>query len=268
MAARSKSVPSKSTKRNRAIGKKSVTTAKAAKPDLTTALALLKKFSSQRDRDNLGRFGIMDSKTGAKKAIGVSMSNIQKVAKQLGRDHGLAEALWKSGWYEARMLAAFVEEPDRITPAQMDRWCRDFDNWGICDTLCFCLFDRTRHAWPKVAQWAVRREEFVKRAAFALLWGLSVHDKTSGDERFVQALSQIEKGAADERHFVKKSVNMALRAIGKRNPQLHAAAIAVAKRLAASSDPRRRWIGSDALRELSGPSVARRLATKLRATKA
>lgn len=127
-------------------------------------------------------------------------------------------ALWDTGWYEARMLTSFVDGPARVTLAQMDRWCRSSDNWGICDTVCFHLFDHTPHAWQKVAQWHDRREEFVKRAAFALLWGLTVHDKH----------------AADERHFVKKPVNMALRAIGKPNPTLNAAAVTVARRLADS----------------------------------
>ena len=125
-------------------------------------------MSTKRDRDNLARFGIT-----ASKAFGVSMANIQVLAKRLGRNHELAAALWDTGWYEARMLTSFVDEPARVTPAQMDRWCRDFDNWGICDTVCFHLFDRTPHAWAKVAQWSGKRDEFVKRAAFALLASLA-----------------------------------------------------------------------------------------------
>ena len=109
---------------------------------------------------------------------GVAMRDIQTLAKRFGRNHDLAAALWSTGWYEARLLAAYVDDPARLTPAQMDRWCRDFDNWGICDTVCFVLFDKTPHAWTMVKRWAGRRDEFVKRAAFALLWGLSVHDKT------------------------------------------------------------------------------------------
>ena len=148
--------------------------------------------------------------------------NIQLLAKRLGRSHELAAALWNTGWYEARMLASYVDDPACVTPAQMDRWCRDFDNWAICDTVCFVLFDRTPHAWRKVEQWSSRRDEFVKRAAFALLWGLTVHDKGADDARFVQGLCLVERAADDDRHFVKKAVNMALRAIGKRNPALHA----------------------------------------------
>jgi 3-methyladenine DNA glycosylase AlkD len=147
----------------------------------------------------------------------------------------------------------------------MDRWCRDFDNWGICDTVCFHLFDRTPHAWAKIAQWHDRREEFVKRAAFALLWGLTVHDKHAGDEPFAQGLLKVELAATDERHFVKKSVNMALRAVGKRNPALNAAAVTVARRLADSPQAAARWVGKDALRELTSSAVIRRLAARRRA---
>ena len=149
--------------------------------EVQAALAWLEQKSTQRDRENLARFGIT-----ANKAFGVSMANIQVLAKRLGRNHELAAALWETGWYEARMLASFVDEPARVTPAQMDRWCRDFDNWGICDTLCFHLFDRTPHAWAKVAQWSGKRDEFVKRAAFALLASLAVHDKSAGDEPFAR----------------------------------------------------------------------------------
>jgi len=160
------------------------------------------------------------------------------------------------------MVAGLIDEPARVTAAQMDRWAKDFDNWGICDTVCFALFDRTPHAWKKVARWHDRREEFVKRAAFALLWGLTVHDKEAGDNAFVDGLGFIEQGATDERHFVKKAVNMALRAVGKRNAALNAAATKTAQRLATSLDEHAKWVGKDALRELTSPALARRLAAK------
>jgi 3-methyladenine DNA glycosylase AlkD len=222
--------------------------------EVETAIAWLKRKGTKANRDGMARYAIPSTN-----AFGVSMPNIQSLAKQLGRSHELAAALWDTGWYEARFLASFVDEPERVTPAQMDRWCRDFDNWAVCDTVCFVLFDRTPHAWRKVEQWAGRREEFEKRAAFALLWALTVHDKTAGDERFVHGLSLIERAANDERNFVKKAVNMALRATGKRNPALHAAAVEVAQRLAASTEPAARWIGKDALRELTSPKVTARL---------
>ena len=233
----------------------------AVEPTLQTqtqeVLAALEALSTARDRDNLIRFGISPPR-----ALGVSMANIQKVAKRIGRNHELAAALWATGWYEARMLTSFVDDPRRVTPAQMDRWCRDFDNWGICDTLCFNLFDRTPHAWAKVAQWSRSRDEFVKRAAFALLWGLSVHDKRAADESFVEGLALIESAADDDRHFVKKAVNMALRAVGKRNPALNRAAVATARRLAETREPSSRWVGRDALRELTSAGVLKRLAAK------
>lgn len=195
-------------------------------------------------------------------ALGVTMSNMKKLGKELGPNHALAAALWDTGLYEARMVASLIDEPARVTSAQMDRWCRDFDNWGLCDTVCFALFDRTPHAWAKVTKWSSRREEFAKRAAFALLWGLTVHDKQADDSLFVGGLRLIERAAEDERHFVKKSVNMALRAVGKRNRALNTAAIATARRLSESSESTAKWVGKDALRELTSASLARRLAAR------
>jgi 3-methyladenine DNA glycosylase AlkD len=225
---------------------------------VNAVLTSLKQLADKRVlADMSGRYGIYTSK-----AFGVSMSNIQRVAKPLLRNHELAAALWETGWYEARMATSFIDEPERVTSAQMDRWARDFDNWGIVDTLCFNLFDRTPHAWRKVTEWSNQEAEFVKRAGFALLWSLTVHDKLAADEQFLQGLEFIERAATDERHFVKKAVNMALRAVGKRNPALNAAAVTVARRLAESSNAAARWVGKDALRELTSPSVSRRLASR------
>ena len=183
-------------------------------------------------------------------ALGVSVADIHVLAKRIGRNHKLAIELWKTGVYEARMLTAFIDEPARVTSSQMDSWCRDFDNWGICDTLCFHLFDRTTHAWKKIEKWAGRREEFVKRAAFALLASVALHDKNAADAPFIGSLRLIERAATDERNFVKKGVSWALRGIGKRNPALNAAANKLAKRLAASPNAAGRWVGKDALRDL------------------
>lgn len=243
---------------------KSKTRAKSASiPDqVAFVLKWLRNKSTQRDVDNLKRFAVT-----AKKAMGVSLANIRVLAKQLGKSHDLAAALWATGWYEARILASFVDEPERVTPAQMDRWCRDFDNWGICDTVCFCLFDRTPHAWIKVKEWSTQKGEYQKRTAFALLWSLTTHDKSAADRQFIDGLTLIEQSAGDDRNFVKKAVNMALRAIGKRNVALHAAAIKTAQRLAASPEPAARWNGKDALRELNSESVAKRLAAKRRKSK-
>lgn len=228
-----------------------------AKREVRAVLSSLEQMSTKRDRENLARFGIT-----ASKAFGVSMSNMQRLAKHLGRSHELAAALWDTGWYEARMLTSFVDEPARVTAAQMDRWCRDFDNWGICDTLCFHLFDRTPHAWPKVAQWSNKRDEFGKRAAFALLASLAGHDKSAGDKPFVESLPLIERAATDERNFVKKGVSWALRGVGRRNTTLNAAAVDVARRLSVSPEAAARWVGKGALKELTSPLVMRQLAAR------
>jgi len=225
--------------------------------ELRSALAWLKSHGTKRGREGMARYAIPSDH-----AFGVSMANMKVLAKRLGRNHELAAALWDAGWYEARMLASLIDEPARVTPAQMERWCRDFDNWAICDTACFALFDRTPHAWAKVAEWSSKRDEFAKRAAFALLWGLTVHDKQAANDQFDQGLRLIERAATDERNFVKKAVNMALRAIGKRNSALNAAAVATARRLADSPEASARWVGKDALRELTSASVIRRLGAR------
>lgn len=211
-----------------------------------TALASLERLSTPRDLANLARFGIT-----ATKPIGVSVGNIQVVAKQFGRSHELALGLWDTGRYEARMLTGFVEEPGRVTVAQMDRWARDFDNWAICDTLCFHVWDRTPHAWSRVARWNDRRAEFVKRSAYALIASLALHDNKAPDAPFIESLDYIEGAATDERNFVKKGVSWALRGVGRRNPKLNAAAKQVARRLSASEDPTARWVGKDALKDLT-----------------
>jgi len=232
-----------------------------APDDVQGTVGWLKRHGSKAGRDGMARYAIPTDK-----AFGVAMRDVQALGKQLGRSHDLAAGLWKTGWYEARVLAAYVDEAARVTPAQMDRWCRDFDNWGLCDTVCFVLFDRTPHAWSKVNAWAGRNDEYVKRAAFALLWGLTVHDKAAGDEPFLKGLALVEQAATVDRHYVKKAVNMALRAVGKRNAALNAAAVEVARRLAASADLNAAWVGKDAVRELTSASVVRRLAAKRRSS--
>jgi 3-methyladenine DNA glycosylase AlkD len=227
--------------------------------DVDTVVASLKRLANKRTRDGLGRYGIPSDN-----ALGVTIGAIQKLAKSIGRDHALAEALWQTGWYEARLLASFVDDAERVTPAQMDRWCRDFDNWGICDTVCFALFDRSPHAWRKVPKWAGRRSEFEKRGAFALLACLALHDKNATDDAFLPFLPLIERAATDNRNFVKKAVNWALRAVGGRSAALNAAAVAVSRRLARSPDATAKWVGKDALRQLTSPVTTRRLAAKAR----
>jgi 3-methyladenine DNA glycosylase AlkD len=219
-----------------------------------SALAWLKKRATRATRDGMARYAIPSDH-----AYGVAMKDIKALGTTLGRDQALAAALWTTGVYEARMLASFVGDPEKLTAAQMDRWCRDFDNWAFCDALSFNLFDRSPHAWVKVDEWSRRSKEFEKRTAFALLWSLSVHDKRAADDSFLRGLELIEREAGDERNFVKKAVNMALRAIGKRNRALNAAAVTVARRLAGSDDASARWVGANALRELTSAGVSKRL---------
>ena len=231
-------------------------TKQALEDQAQAALKWLKSHSTKATREGMARYAIPSDH-----AYGVAMKDIKALGKTLGRNQALASALWDTGVYEARMLASFVGDPAQLTSAQMDRWCKNFDNWAYCDTMSFNLFDRTPHAWAKVKQWSSRRNEFEKRTAFALLWSLTVHDKDAGDEPFIDGLALIEREASDERNFVKKAVNMALRAIGKRNRALNAAAVAVARRLADSKDATAKWVGRDALRELTSPAMTKRLRT-------
>ena len=214
--------------------------------DVQAALTWLRDHATPATRIGMARYGIPSDN-----ALGVTVADLKVLAKRLGRNHELAAALWDTGVYEARMLCSFLDEPPRVTPEQMDAWCADFDSWAICDSVCFNLFDRTQHAWSKVAEWSERSVEFERRAAFALLWGLTTHDKGAPDDRFLDGLRAIERAAGDDRNFVKKAVNMALRATGKRNPILRAAAIETAQRLSESPDTAARWIGKDALRDFA-----------------
>jgi 3-methyladenine DNA glycosylase AlkD len=252
--ARGRQAKSKTESRSKSSGAPRETKAGATRKSVADTLAWLERTGRKTVRDGMARYAIPSDK-----AYGVSVGVLRSYAKKLGTDQALASELWKTDRYEARMLTAFLADPERLSAAQMDAWCRDFDNWAICDTLCFHLFDRTAHAWKKVAAWCPRREEFIRRAGFALLASLTVHDKNAPDTHFVRGLALIQKAASDERNFVKKAVNWALRSIGKRNRALNSRAIEVSKRLAASPDAAARWVGKDALRELEKPAIQRRL---------
>jgi 3-methyladenine DNA glycosylase AlkD len=212
---------------------------------VTEVMAWLKAHSSKATRDGMARYAIP-----SENALGVAMKDMKAFGKSVGHNQALANALWKTGVYEARILTSFVGDPTTITAAQMDAWCKDFDNWAICDSLCFNLFDRTPHAWKKLGPWSRKKGEFEKRTAFALLWSLALHDRHADDQAFIDALSLIEQAADDERNFVWKAVAMALKAIGKRNAKLRVAAMDLAVRLAASPNPSPQRIGKDAVREL------------------
>lgn len=209
-------------------------------------LAWLKQRGTRRNVLGMARYGIV-----AKRVFGVSMGTMLSLKKRIGKDHALAIQLWATGWYEARLMAALIDDPARVTRSQMNAWARDFENWADCDTVCFHLFDRTPFAWEKARQWSNSPREFVKRAAFALMASLALHDKAAPHRRFRLFLPLIEKAARDERNFVKKGVSWALRGIGRRNPSLKTAARAVATRLARSAEAAPRWVGKDALRDLA-----------------
>lgn len=232
---------------------------KASAADVPQILSWLERKGSRKNREGMARYGIV-----APKVFGISVGTLREYAKQLGRSHELALALWETGYYEARLLAAFVDEPELVTASQMNAWCKDFDNWAVCDTVCFHLFDRSPLAFGKVKAWASRRPEFEKRAAFALLASLALHDKTAADARFLPSFELMARAADDERNFVKKAVSWALKGVGQRSPELHERAVALARKLAAQDERTRRWVGRDALSDLVSPKTMARLQRKLK----
>ena len=230
-------------------------------------LAKLRTLGSEKSRAGMARYGI-----NVDNAFGVSVYELRKIARRLGSDHELALGLWATGNHEARLLACFIDDPALVTEEQVEAWAADFDSWDVCDQATTSLFDLTKHAWTKAAAWAERDEEWVKRGAFALMAGLAVQDRTATDEDFISLLPLIEHAALDDRNFVKKVVNWALRNIGKRNRRLNAAAIACAERIRDAANERAggerggdqaarsaRWVAADALRELKSDKVQARL---------
>jgi 3-methyladenine DNA glycosylase AlkD len=193
------------------------------------------------------------------KRLGISIPELRKLARETGKNHDLAMELWKSGIAEARILAGMIGDPQKLTEKQMEDWVKDFDSWDVCDQVCMNLFDKSPLAWKKVYDWSEREEEFVKRAAFALIACLAWHDKKAEDGRFIELLTLIRREAVDNRNFVKKAVNWALRHIGKRNKILNTAAIDAAREIRQTDSKSARWIASDALRELESEAVQKRL---------
>lgn len=192
-------------------------------------------------------------------SYGICMPRLMAMARRIGTDHRLAQGLWASGIRDARILATMVEDPSLVTGGQMDSWARDLDSWDVCDSACMRVFWRAKDARRKIAQWGRDRREFVRRASFSLLAFLTVHDKKAPDKEFEGYLPLIVSASTDERNYVRKAVNWALRTIGKRSLRLNAKAITVASRLSTSKSKSARWIGSDALRELKGVKVQARL---------
>lgn len=217
----------------------------------------LKQKANAGNVAGMARFGIE-----AKDRLGVRMPELRSLAREIGKDHALALELWRTGIPEARITASLVGEPARLTERQMEAWAADFNSWDVCDQVCMNLFDKSPLAWKKVEDWSDRGEEFVRRAAFALIACLAWHDRQAGDERFIEFFPLIERAALDERNYVKKAVNWALRHIGKRNPRLNRAALDLALKIRALDSRSARWIAADAIRELKSEAVRSRLAKK------
>lgn len=214
----------------------------------------LRKLAEPKRVEGMARYGIVTDR-----ALGISVYTLRPLAKRIGKDHDLALRLWETGIHEALLLAVFLDDPALVTAAQMESWAARFDSWDVCDQACTSLFDASPLAWGKAVEWAGREEEFVKRGGFALMAGLAWHDKTAPDERFLELLPVLEGQADDDRNYVKKAVNWALRNIGKRNIPLHAAAIDTAQAIAERGTRSARWIAADALRELRSEKMLRRL---------
>ena len=224
---------------------------------MATAMEVLERLREKARADQLdgmARYGIV-----TENRLGVSVPDMRRLAKELGKDHGLALQLWKTGVQEARILAALMDDAHAVTEEQMEEWVKDFNSWDVCDQVCMNLFDKTPHAWKKVRDWSTREEEFVRRAAFSLIACLAWHDKKADDKMFVDLLPVIQDAATDERNYVKKAVSWALRHIGKRNLSLNREALQTARLIQKIDSRAARWIASDAIRELEGEAVQRRL---------
>jgi 3-methyladenine DNA glycosylase AlkD len=217
----------------------------------------LKSISNPDAVAGMARYGIS-----SKNNLGISIYWLRNYAKDIGLDHKLALKLWESGIHDGRLLACFVDDPTKITSEQMDSWAKDFDSWDICDQACTSLFDKNSLAWKKVFEWAESDKEFVKRGAFSLVAGLAVHDKKASDKKFERFFPLIKKHSIDERNYVKKAVNWAIRSIGKRNLILNKQMIKLANEILKLDSKPAKWIASDAIRELTSEKVQIRLKNK------
>ncbi len=227
---------------------------------MTDACQIVRELRSMKNRRNLegmARYGINTDN-----AMGIPVTTLRKMARGLGRDHELSLSLWDTGIHEARILASIVAEPQRVTKGQIETWVKDFDSWDLCDQVCMNLFDKTPFAYEKAVGWSRRRAEFVKRAGFALMAALAVHDKKAPDKVFDPFFQAIVRESTDERNFVKKAVNWALRSIGKRNRKLNKNALSVAKTILQIDSKSSRWIANDAIRELNSEKVKAKLVSR------
>ena len=217
-------------------------------------LKKLKSLANPKNVEGMSRFGINTQKT-----LGVNVPTLRQMAKEIGKNHKLALELWDSGIHEAKILASMIDEIDKVTEKQMEKWVKDFDSWDVCDQTCSSLFDKTDFVWRKLKDFTQKKKEFVKRTGFTLMACLAVHDKKAKDKDFIKLLPIIKRESTDERNFVRKAVNWALRQIGKRNKNLNKQAIKTAKEILKIDNKAARWIANDALRELNSESVQKRL---------
>ena len=217
-------------------------------------VAEMRSMADPRAAAGMARFGIASKGT-----FGVSMPALRSMARRVGTGHLVALRLWGTGYHEAKILAALVDDPALVTEVQMERWAMDFDSWDVCDQCCGNLFDKTRFAYAKAGEWAQREEEFVKRAGYVLMAELAVHDKEAPDSEFLRFLPLIEEGSSDPRNFVKKAVNWALRQIGKRSLKLNREALRAARRISKRDSASARWVASDAIRELESLRVQKKV---------
>jgi len=233
-----------------------------AHPSVRAVLGELRAQRNPRNVEGMARYGINPRGT-----LGVPMPRLRTMGRSMGKDHSLALALWRSGIHEARILASLVDDPARVTNRQRDAWAGQFDSWDVCDQVCQNLFEDIPTAYDKALQWSRSEKDFVKRAGFVLMARLAVSDRFAPDSKFGAFLPAIVRGSVDDRTYVRKAVNWALRQIGKRNPALHVAALRCSRELAGRTSPSARWIGRDALRELELPSVRGRIERKRRGTR-
>ena len=213
--------------------------------DAKEIIKKLKIHANRKNVEGMARFGINPENT-----LGVSMPLLRKTAKEIGKDHNLAQGLWDSGIHEAKILASLIDDPKMVTEKQIEKWVKGFDSWDVCDQVCMSLFDKTPFAYQKALKWAKEKKEFVKRAGFAIMAALSVHDKKAKDKDFVKFFPLIKKFSVDERNFVRKANNWALRQIGKRNMYLNKKAIKLAEEIQKINSKSAKWIAGDAIREL------------------
>jgi 3-methyladenine DNA glycosylase AlkD len=223
----------------------------------TTVTGIVERLKTKARPDQLegmARYGIV-----GEQRLGVVIPDLRSMAKELGKNHPLAIKLWKTSIADAKILAAMIDDPTKLSEVQMENWVKDIDSWDICDQVCMNLFEKTPLAWKKIVEWSKREDEFTRRAAFALIACLAWHDKGADDEKFTRLLPVIKRGATDDRNLVKKSVSWALRNIGKRNLTLNKAAIDLAREVQRIDSKAARWIASDAITELESRAVQSRL---------